>query len=296
MSVKMKIILSSIIGMLGGIACWPVIESFLHIQNDMPSIIIANCILGGLLGIFLGFFLGSIDGVIVRSSKKLTSGIIWGVTLGLIGGAIGGLIGRTLIIKAGDYLFRINNSFSSVLIVVLKGIGWSILGAFIGIGSGIVLHSKGKIRLGAIGGLIGGLVGGILFEIIIKANSNENFARFIGLAILGLLIGLFLSLTEKVLSKGIIRILNGRLKGKEYVLAYNRIKIGRSEKSDVGLFGFKNVANRHAEIKRTDNNFTIYDGETSEGIMINNKLAKKQSLKSGDIITLGDAKVLFLTK
>lgn len=296
MKMKQKILLSAVIGGLGGIAAWSPVEGALHLQNQMHSIILANILFGVIAGIIFGFFLGSIEGVLFKSGAKLRKGIFWGMLLGIIGGAFGLFAGRFIIVVTGDIFFRMKQWYSPVILVLIKSAGWSIFGAAIGVSGGIVLRSKGKILQGALGGLTGGFIGGLAFELIVYQSSAVHIARLFGLTLMGLLIGLFLALAEKILSQGVLRLLNGKMKGKEFDLSYNRIKIGRSESCDVGLFGFKNVVNRHAEIKKEEGGFVIYDAEAPEGTLVNEQPVKQKNLKSGDIIQLGDAKLLFLAK
>ena len=296
MNTKIKILLSALIGALGGLASWAPIESALYVQNELHSIILANALFGAIAGIIFGFFLGSIEGVLLKSAGKFRKGVFWGMLLGLIGGAFGLFAGRTIIVITGDVFFRIKQWYSPYLLILIKAVGWSIFGAVIGISGGMVLHSKGKILQGLMGGVLGGFLGGLTFEIVLYKSAGENFARLIGLTLMGFFIGLFLALAESILSKGLLRLLNGKMKGKEFDLCYNRIKLGRLESSDIGLFGFKNVANRHAEIKKEKNEFIIYNAEAPEGTLVNDKKVEQSVLKSGDIIQLGDARLLFLAK
>mgnify|MGYP001547126149 CR=1 FL=1 len=295
MSIKIKLLLSALIGMLAGIAVWPLIEILLHKQNSMPSIIAANSIFGAIIGLVFGVFIGSTDGIITKSPGKIKSGVLSGLIFGLVGGVTGAVLGWILILAGGNAFFA-NGNNSNIMLILVKAFGWGILGVFIGLAGGFSLRSKGKAIQGVIGGFLGGFFGGIAFELIKQNDLSRNLARLAGLAVLGLFLGLFLTLTEKVFSKGILRQLNGKLKGKEFTLSYDRIKIGRSEKSDVGLFGFKMVANRHAEIKKNENSFIIEDAEAPSGLIINGKKVKKHNLHSGDIITLGDARMVFLAK
>ncbi len=295
MSVKIKIILSALIGLLAGIVAWPLIETVLHIQNNMPTIIAANALFGAIIGMTLGIFIGSADGIITKSSAKIKTGAISGLLFGLIGGALGSVLGWAIILTAGNYFYAPGQN-PGLIFALIKAVGWGLLGASAGIAQGFSLRSKGKALQGAAGGFLGGFLGGIAFELIVNNEIASDFARLIGLALLGLFLGLFLTLTERVFSKAILRQLNGKLKGREFTLSYDRVKIGRSEKSDVGLFGFKSVANRHAEIKKNENAFVIEDAESPSGLFINGKKVKKHLLNSGDIITLGDARVVFLAK
>jgi hypothetical protein len=296
MKAKTKIIVSIIIGLASGLAAWCAVETSLHFNNQFKSIIAADIIFGMIAGGIFGIFIGTTGGIISKSGKNFFNGILWGLCFGIFGGALGLVLGRILVFNLGNYFFEINTSFSSALIIFVKAFGWAIVGGFIGLSQGMIYKSFQKIRNGLIGGLVGGFSGGILYEIIFITSNKDNVSRLAGLVLIGILIALALVLYEKILTKAVLKLLNGKQKGHEYELSTTRVKIGKSEKADIGLFGFKKVAARHGEIKKDNKSYFIKNGESSDGIKVNDNSVENYELKSGDIIEIGDAKLVFVLK
>jgi pSer/pThr/pTyr-binding forkhead associated (FHA) protein len=56
------------------------------------------------------------------------------------------------------------------------------------------------------------------------------------------------------------------------------------------------VSRQHALIKFKDNQFIIYDFNSSGGVLVNNERVKMQSLNSGDEIKLGHTVLIFKDK
>lgn len=68
--------------------------------------------------------------------------------------------------------------------------------------------------------------------------------------------------------------------------------LGRLHTNDIVLED-PNVSRVHAEIKREDNHFTLYDLGSTNGTYVNGKPQKKWILQNGDIINLGETELLF---
>ena len=71
-------------------------------------------------------------------------------------------------------------------------------------------------------------------------------------------------------------------------------KVGRNEDNDVVLNN-QTVSKYHAEIKFTGATFEIVNKSTSykQGVVVNGQFFQKTSLKSGDVISLGEAVITF---
>ena len=113
------------------------------------------------------------------------------------------------------------------MLPVSRAIGWAVLGVFVGAGEGVRAASLKKIAVGVLGGLVGGLVGGFALEYAALLFPQLAYPRLLGFLILGLAIGVFYGLVERGLSFGVLRLLTGPLKGKEFLLNQRRMNIGQ---------------------------------------------------------------------
>lgn len=84
--------------------------------------------------------------------------------------------------------------------------------------------------------------------------------------------------------------------GKTFAYPINKpvIKVGRNEDNDVVL-NSQTVSKYHAEIRFTGAAFEIVNKSTSykQGIVVNGQFFQKVTLKSGDVISLGEAVITF---
>jgi hypothetical protein len=70
------------------------------------------------------------------------------------------------------------------------------------------------------------------------------------------------------------------------------VVIGRLSTNDVVLSD-PNVSRRHAELRRDGNDWMIVDLGSTNGTMVNGKLAKEHKLKDGDKISFGTSELVF---
>lgn len=296
MSLFMRIIFFGLIGIIAGMLAWPFAELILYYQAYFPTLLLFNIVLGISIGLFLGGCFGTSEGVLARSSMKIKTGSIMGIIIGMVGGLVGFVAGQAALLLIGTTFFNSTSSFQKIGFPISKAIGWATFGICIGIVEGIRSKSLSKARNGVIGGCIGGILGGLGVEYI-RLFSPENFyARLIGLVILGFLIGIFYGFIENKLAQGSLRLLNGKNRGKEFLLTQKLTRVGESEKTEVGLDGYNDVASIHAEIRKDRDGFVLTDAGSKRGTFINDGRADKKRLQNGDIIRVGNAQFQFTEK
>lgn len=296
MSTLTRRIFLCIIGIITGLAAWPVAEVTLLFQAGFPSYLAFSIFLGMIFGLIMGGFFGSGDGVIMSIKHNIYSGMLQGAIIGIFGGAIGFLIGQAALFIIGDMFIHSMKSFNTIGLPVSRAIGWLFLGIFIGIVDGIRSRSMNKIKVGIIGGALGGFLGGLALEYSRLIIPDIMFSRLIGLLIFGLFIGLFYGLVENRLALGVLMLLNGKFKGKEFLLNQRKMKIGNSEKNDIVLSGYSEVSDFHAEINRKRDEVVIKNLDSSKPISLNDDRIGEHKLTWDDVIKVGSAKLLFKFK
>jgi len=73
------------------------------------------------------------------------------------------------------------------------------------------------------------------------------------------------------------------------------VVIGRLSTNDVVLSD-PNVSRRHAELRREGSQWTIIDLGSTNGTVVNGKLAREHRLKDGDKLTFGNTELVFKEK
>ncbi len=281
------------LGILAGLCVWPVAELILYFQAGFPSYFVFLALLGAAFGALMGVFFGTAEGVTSRIKSRIPQGMLLGAVVGLIGGAAGFLAGQAALWLIGELFMRSYGNFQWVVLPISRAIGWAVLGIFVGAVEGIRAMSAKKILVGILGGFLGGLAGGFALEYSRLLIPLIALSRLIGLVILGLAIGLFYGLIEQGMAFGIIRILTGDLKGKEFLLNQGRMRIGKSRRNEVALPTYADLADRQAQLKVVKGDVVLTNLEPKLPMLVNEQKVQEQRLKLGDVIKIGSAKIFF---
>ncbi len=296
MSVLFRRLFLCLIGILAGLAAWPFAEVTLLFQSDFTSYLFFTIFLGMVFGLVVGGFFGSSDGVIMSIKMNVFSGMLHGALIGVVGGIVGFLIGQAVLFIIGDMFIHSMRSFNTIGLPISRAVGWAMLGIFIGLVDGVRLKSFDKIKVGIIGGIIGGFLGGLALEYLRLLVPGTTISRLIGLLIFGLSIGFFYGLVENRLSYGVLRLLNGKYKGKEFLVNQRKMGIGSSDKNSIVLTGYKDINDSHADLLLNRNEVIISTGDPKKTVLVNDDKISKHQLKMDDVVKIGSAKLLFKFK
>ena len=180
------------------------------------------------------------------------------------------------------------------MLPVSRAVAWAVLGLFVGAGEGARSRSPRKIGVGVLGGALGGLVGGALLEYSRLLLPVPAVSRLIGLVILGVAIAFFYGLIERGFAAGVLRVLNGRLKGKEFLINQRRSRIGSSPAQ----------RDRARRATKTSRNGTPRCAcararpcwprlEQGRPVLVNDRPVEEHVLKYEDVVKVGSAKLFF---
>lgn len=284
---KRIIYLSS--GMGAGLAAFSVIELFS--AAGFTSYLALSLAQGASLGFIFGFVFGFADGILYKELKS-------GLTKALIAAGIGALTAAAaqlatsqgMLWSAGFFKLE-QNHIMGILFPLWRGIGWMLMGAAIGAVDGIHQKTLRRTIAGFLGGLTGGLVGGLIFEFIVRYIPEASFAGALGLCLMGILIGLFISEFERRFSYARLRVLNGQLKDREFLLVKQKLRIGGALHDDIYLHGYKNISSL---LISGQNNDVYIESEDGRVLLNDQTVTEKQSLKYQDVIQIGDVKLLYM--
>jgi len=285
-----KRLIVTMLGVIAGLAAWPIVELMLAGQAAFPSYLVFNIIFGMIFGLILGVAFGTGEGIITSHNGRIVEGVITGAIVGVAGGAIGFLTGQAALFIAGGIFFRSHQSFTMIGLPISRAIGWAFMGIIVGMTEGIRARALKKIIMGIIGGLIGGIIGGLSIEYLRIFFPNLVLARLAGLVLFGALIGFFYSIIEKQMSFGILRVLNGKAKGKEFLVNQENLRIGSDKKNDICLKDY-GLAEQHAiiQVKKGD----VIMKKTFAPIIVNELEVNERILKYEDVIKIGTAKLFY---
>ncbi len=293
MSILIRRIVICSLGILGGLFSWPVVEVIVYNQVFFPSYFVFNIILGAACGFIFGAFFGTAEAITSMLKERVLKGALIGALIGVIGGIAGFIIGQGVLFIVGELLFTSMRNFNYFGLPLARAIGWSVLGIFIGSSEGLRAGSAKKIGIGILGGFIGGFIGGSVLEYSRIIFKDIMYTRLVGLVVFGLFIGLFYSIVERTLSHGIIKVLNGKLKGKEILINQNKLRIGKSRKCELRFEGYNKVSDFHAVIRRKGKELILSETEKKAPLYVNDVLMKQRILKYEDVLKIGTVKLYY---
>lgn len=272
-------------------------------QNEAWKNFIADLLFYGVGGMMIAACLAMAEtimernwqGAIINGSVGAATGLVGGLVVAVLGKKIVDLTTNTHVVDAG-----------TGQMVLAHVVQWGLLGLFLSLGPGLLLRNGKRMLIGMGGGLIGGIIGGLLFVPIASfANSDrisefvsngELMSRLVGLVAIGLIAGLATGFIENVAKNGWMKVQEGLIAGKQFVLYRNPTYIGSSPACHIYLFKDLQVGRRHAAVHIVPGGFEIEDLPLGSATFVNGKQITRLRLKSGDDVQIGSTVFKFLEK
>ena len=241
-----------------------------------------------IIGLLIGLGLAMAEPVVGHNAGSAVVRGVVGAGLGVLGGLV-----CSLFINDIYHFFGGGKDASSfVKQMFARGVGWSILGAFLAIAPGIAMRNWKKFLLGLAGGAIGGLLGGLLFDPICQLTGSDIPARCINILGLGVGAAVATALLEEAAKQGWLKVATGVITGKQFILYRNPTVIGSSPKAEIYLFKDPTVAPKHAAINGIGGEFLL-TALNNATVLLNGRPVRQQRLRNGDQIRVGNTIFLF---
>jgi hypothetical protein len=179
-----------------------------------------------------------------------------------------------------------------LLLTVFRSAGWACIGAAAGFGMNLVRSTRAQLRNSVIGGALGGALGGMFFDPIDRLFGSSMFtgsstSRGVGEVAVGLAIGIFVALVERLGREAWLRVRTGPLAGKSFILYKTPSLLGSSPQSDVYLYKDADIDPSHVAIHRVGTIYEIEDLGTRMGTTVGGTRIRRRRLISGDQIVIG---------
>jgi pSer/pThr/pTyr-binding forkhead associated (FHA) protein len=282
-----KILLTGLAGALGGSAAWAFV---LELSRRLAPVIATEAMLGAVTGLFIGAFLWSHEAMQGRRFGEALKRAAYGAIAGVIGGAAGAGLGTLLFSRLGTFAADLGGLRASLGVILSAALGWTVLGAAVGVSGGTMVRSPERALYGLLGGSLGGMIGGLAAGLL---PATSPWAALAGLSLLGFFIGSCISLVEEVFVSAKLRVIKGRHIDREFPLVKDENIVGRDDRSDICLSGAEGVSLRHALITRKDGRYRIETGEEGKPVYLNQKMTMNGRLADGDVIRVGSVLLLF---
>ena len=252
----------------------------------------------------IGLFIGAADGIVCRLSRRaLLCGSV-GLVVGLIGGFIFNLFAGVIYSSLNACAMRLMEAAGSLsalgflVQVIGRSLAWSLAGAAMGLGQGVALRSKRLLLYGLVGGVVGGLLGGLLFDpidmiLLGPDKPSARWSRLVGFAVIGLSVGVMMGVVELLARDAWLRMTQGPLTGKEFLIFKDVMNVGASPRSDIYLFNDPQVAEQHAIIRAVGDECEIEARAAAYPVLLNNRSVPRARLRHGDTVTIGRTSFVF---
>ena len=217
--------------------------------------------------------------------------------LGFVPAGLSLAVGNAILEHSVDDGFVNAGTMSPVTFLVFaacRSLAWAAIGAATGLGMSMFRSTRIELRNTVLGGALGGAFGGLLFDPIDRFVgggswfASSHLSRAIGLPTVGLAIGLFVALVDRLAREAWIRVRTGPLAGKSFTLFKTPTRIGSAPQADIYLFKDSMIGAEQAVIHRLGNRFEIEDLGGKCPTRIGGVAVQRHRLRSGDQIVLGD--------
>ena len=290
-----------IAGAIGGFVSWMLTEPFVHEQQRAPwhdtqspafhalAILGAMAGFGAAMGGCIGAALGSVEGLVGMVWQKALRGMGIGLGIGAAGGALGGFVGQL----AYGMMHAGRTETGPIAQILGRAFAWSLVGACVGVAQGVVTMAPRKMLNGVIGGAVGGFVGGFLFDPIGGALHGGAVSRAVAMTVMGGCTGAAIGLVEMLRREAWLRIVEGPLAGKQFILYRPVTLIGSAPGMDIALVKDPNVSSKHCAIELTGTTYVLRDLGSGAGTGLNGRAVTQQALRSGDVIQIGTTSLVY---
>lgn len=283
----------------------PTEKSMTPLRDQSRAHRTAGLLMFAVVAAFIGFGIGATDGIVCRIPSRAIIGGLVGALVGFVGGLVSGIVADIIYLPlnaaAEHQLAAASSSARSIgflLQMIARMFAWTLAGAAMGLGQGMALRSKKLLSYGFLGGIIGGMLGGLLFDpldlVVLGADRvGAEWARLIGFAVIGAAVGAMIGIVELLTRDAWLRMIEGPLAGKEFLLFRDVMNIGASPKSEIYLFNDPKVAQTHATIRIVGDECEITARDRVQPLLVNGQQVRTSRLRQGDRIHIGDTSFLF---
>lgn len=260
---------------------------------------VASLVLFPAIAAMIGLFIGAADGIMCRLPRRILLAGAVGMLFGLVGGFLSGDVLAELVYSV---LTRFAEKHSGTIAFSLqtagRGLAWALAGMTMGLGQGIALRSRRLLLYGFLGGMIGGLLGGLLFDPIDQLllgtdKPSSSVSRWVGFALIGAVVGLMIGIVERLARDAWLRMVEGPLAGKEFLVFKDIMRMGSSPRSEIYLFNDPAIAASHAVIRATGDIYEIENTCRENPARLNGRPVTRSRLRHGDRISLGRTSFVF---
>lgn len=243
------------------------------------SRMVSRSLLGGLLAVIMSVVAMIPAGLVINVSQKIIDGV-----------AATSLKGVVTVADLGTLEF--------LAFAACRSLAWAMLGAALGLGMNLVRSTRAQLRNSVLGGALGGALGGLFFDPLDRFIQSSPFTgaetnRMVGVLAVGVAVGVFMAIVERLAREAWLKVLTGPLAGKSFVLYRTPTRLGSSPDADIYLYKDAEIDGEHAVIHRVGMVYELEDAGSRTGTKLGGQPVRRRRLVSGDQIVLGGTVLVF---
>lgn len=276
MSLLRLVYYGAVIGGWSAFLGWMVAELVLGAgdpDQGWLGVVVTCAVVGAAIGAGLNLLAGMANAMWKQQLRRVVAGLVFGGLGGIIGGALGELL------------------YSAIGLP--RALGWTIMGAAVGLGGGFSERSRREIRNGLIGGTLGGMLGGLLFDPLLTAIASGSgmTSRATAFVVLGACIGVLIGLVRVVMMEAWLTVVDGYRAGRQVILGESVAILGRAEYATLPFLGPGNTSIEweHVRITRQPDGRHVAEAKPCDlGTKLNfQPMSGATTLKDGDVLGVG---------
>lgn len=283
------LVVMSVLGLLGGMAGM-ILAEIIQQPDGRGTFFSGNIYLStgvwfALATLGIGAAMSISQGLLERNVEKSQLAALKTIPASFIGGIIAGAIAQ----KVYESLLGIEFN------VIPRAIGWGVAGGLAGLAIGIGFGGLTRIRNGLLGGAIGGGAGGVAFNIVGSVVQSAVPSRFVGLAIIGLLIGTAIAVLDALSTTATLEAAGPEGQIIRYPLIGRVNVLGCANSVSVALTRDPQIREQHVRLESVGGSVNFACIGNAPPVMVNGQPTTNGRLNDGDVLTVGQTSLRLRT-
>ena len=235
-----------------------------------------------LLGI--GAALSVSQGIAERNPEKSGRAALLAIPASLVGGFFAGVIAQSV------YEPLVTSGLPNE---IPRAIGWAIAGGLGGAAVGSGFRSLVRVRNCGLGGLVGGFVGGLVFNTVGQIVDSGFGSRFVGITVIGALMGLAVGLIDMVTVSSFIEQAMREGPPIKFSIFDQSTILGCAGNVGITLRGDVGVAEHHLRLTKQGKSLA-FQCVGNAPITLNGQQTTGGILNNGDVFVVGNTQLRYV--
>lgn len=236
-----------------------------------------------LLGI--GAAMSVSQGIAERNPEKSSRAALLAIPASLIGGFFAGVIAQSIYGPMSE---------GGLPNEIPRAVGWAVAGGLGGAAVGAGFRSLVRVRNCALGGLVGGFVGGLAFNTVGRIVGSGFSSRFVGITLIGALMGLAVGLIDMVTVSSFIEQVMREGAPIRFSLFDQSTILGCAGNVGITVKGDAGISEHHLRLTKQGKSLAFQCVGNAAPISVNGQSTTGGVLNNGDVFVVGNTQMRYI--